>query len=356
LTVDNVEFYTPSTYKPSRLAVGEMDTMAVRREFAKSVGFLCEDTQEGRKAKGTVFLVTFKEGGQPSFRYAVTARHCIERSKSSQIFLRFNSLDGEVDDIPTLKSDWFTHDHADVAGIPYAPPQERDVIPIISPLFVNADYSYTGPVPFWPSNPWETDRKLRVQVGDDVYFVGLFVQSPGIRRALPIARFGAISRMPEELISMKRYPESDDETMFEQRAYLAECHSWGGHSGSPAVWIAPVYGTFRVPDLNKAFPIPAKSIQGLMGLVSGHFNIPVEAESQEGLGRIVSPINAGIAVITPGEYILELLEREDVVEDRKRRNQSANQSPPTMDMLPDSDRQFLAENEIAEEDFMDVSL
>jgi hypothetical protein len=293
--------------------------MPVRREFAKSVGFLCMDTNDGRKAQGTAFLVTLQEEGQPPFRYAVTARHCIEWSRSSNIFLRFNSLDGEADDVPTLKSDWFIHYDADVAVIPYVPPREHDVIPIISPLFVNSDYSYTGPVPLWPSNPWATDRKLKVQVGDDVYFVGLFVQSPGNLRSLPIARFGAISRMPEELISMKRYPGLEDKTEFEQRAYLTECHSWGGHSGSPAVWVAPVSGTFRVPDLNRNIPLPAKAIQGLMGLVSAHFDISVEAKSQEGLGRIVSEINTGIAIITPGDYILELLEREDVVGDRNQK-------------------------------------
>ena len=58
-------------------------------------------------------------------------------------------------------------------------------------------------------------------------------------------------------------------------------------------------------------------ILALLGLVSAHFDIQQEARTEGDVlyGRIVTGINAGIAVVTPAHYIRRLLEREDVVED-----------------------------------------
>src|SRR5207253_3257650 len=79
--------------------------------------------------------------------------------------------------------------------------------------FVDADYRYpsgieetggvtlrrTGQGGFAP----DPGAKLEVGVGDEVFFVGLFVQHAGEARNLPMARFGHISRMPVEPIEVQ---------------------------------------------------------------------------------------------------------------------------------------------------------
>ncbi len=64
-----------------------------------------------------------------------------------------------------------------------------------------------------------------------VFFVGLFAQDYGRQQNLPVARFGQISRMPIEPVTFK-YPGG---VTTKALAYLVECRSWGGHSGSPVL-------------------------------------------------------------------------------------------------------------------------
>ena len=62
----------------------------------------------------------------------------------------------------------------------------------------------------------------------------------------------------------------------------------------------------------------------LLGLVTSHFNVP--APIGEGLGvnfgssieELTVPANTGMAVVTPSDYLRELLLRDDVLEDRSR--------------------------------------
>jgi hypothetical protein len=156
---------------------------------------------------------------------------------------------------------------------------------------------------------------ITLSVGDDVFFVGLFSQQPGRERNLPIARFGAISRMPVEPITVRR-----DETTEELTGYLVEARSWGGHSGSPVFWYSRIPKTEYVPaPRDPAFPsglMPTfreYHLISLLGLVSAHFDIPQAAEVQgDILGHIETRLNAGIAVVTPANAISELLARSDV--------------------------------------------
>jgi len=58
--------------------------------------------------------------------------------------------------------------------------------------------------------------------------------------------------------------------------------------------------------------------------VSGHFddvaNAHLTGEIAE-MGTVGIPVNLGVGVVTPVESIIELLDSEDVVADRRRREQ-----------------------------------
>lgn len=78
--------------------------------------------------------------------------------------------------------------------------------------------------------------------------------------------------------------------------------------------------------------------------MSAHFDISQTAEVEgDVLGRVVTKLNAGIAVVTPAHTIRELISREDVVAERDEyRKKAEDQDEPaaTYDYVPDEDSEF----------------
>jgi len=185
---------------------------------------------------------------------------------------------------------------------------------------------------------------IAVETGHDLFFPGLFVQSAGRNANLPIVRFGNIARMPgDELLTL----ESEIRRM-QIRGYLAESHSWGGHSGSPVFWhytyninIPIEVRQYRSPLCIKAGRTPTRQAnvmigvgwaQGLLGLVSGHYDIPMNARDRNrNPTDFQLGVNAGIAIVTPAENIRELLMRQDVVENRQQRADEIEEPAATAD-------------------------
>lgn len=78
----------------------------------------------------------------------------------------------------------------------------------------------------------------------------------------------------------------------------------------------------------------------LLGLVSSHWELPASLrndmdldahwlDEEEGESNRVT-VNAGMALVVPGQHILDLLNRDDVARDRERRRaRERNSSEPT---------------------------
>lgn len=283
----------------------------VPEDYLKSVVFLCVDKPraggiKGRVPEATGFFVRFAEKD-----YLVTARHFVEETYDyHDLYIRFNKKDGEFVEVPTKRDDWLLHDAADVAAIQVprsalpngVKPADLDAASLTPSEFVGPapDYRYVGPV----SGLGAVD--IQPQVGHEICFVGLFSQHYGQERNLPIARFGHISRMPS-VVQMERTGGTEFETI----AYLAEFHSWGGHSGSPTFFFYP----FMVEDKDKSGTIVGVDyiwVSGFMGLLSGHYDIPKKARTTgDILGTIQIKLNSGVALITPAEAVVQLLEGEN---------------------------------------------
>jgi len=286
--------------------------MEISDQYLRASAFLCVESSPGVEPQScaTGFFVEDRTLDHPRPVWVVTARHCIQegRAAGKRLFLRVNTRDSYVD-VPTEPDDWFESDRDDVAVTLWQPDDAAVFQAVPMDCFVSSNYSFSGSIDF----PID---ETAVCVGHDVFFVGLFSQHPGKARNLPIARFGAISRTPGESISIGR----DKGVAEELVAYLVEARSWGGHSGSPVFWCFSIPMTLYVngpPDPE----IPARriptfrecSVVALLGLVSGHFDIPQDAVTQgDIMGRVTTPVNAGIAVVTPAHAIRELLERDDV--------------------------------------------
>ena len=178
---------------------------AVPEDYLKSVVFLTVDVVEDgiqkRKPKATGFLVVVLMEGTNDLRahYVVTARHCIDvaRRCGDKIYIRMNRKSGEFKDFPTKVDDWICHDNADVALIPF---QSGFKFTDLDCVFYNSnDFVGGGPDYKHVLEIDSHEHELTPRVGHGVYFIGLFTESYGEKRNLPIARFGHISRMPSDL-------------------------------------------------------------------------------------------------------------------------------------------------------------
>jgi hypothetical protein len=336
-----------SPYQWPRRALGERWNLRIPPEVLDSVAFLCiRKDRNGRTENvpgGTAFFVSTSDreaslrnatddewAAGKTWTYVVTARHCIEETTHQTIYVRINTKE-KFKDIPTSKDDWFKHDDADVAAI-LLPPGTLDVHhlvlePVSLHTFVTRDYmfapsecAYGKGIVGYIKGAYTTGE-MPIQLGDDLFFPGLFVQSAGTERNLPIARFGNISRMPS-LVTLETKARGNINIM----AYLAECHSWGGHSGSPVFWYF---------DYIAYHPRPVFMV-ALLGLVSAHFDI--ERENPGTMPKQSTKLNSGMAVVTPAENIRELLMRPDVAENRNQRRQKAENSQPaaTLDSALDN--------------------
>ncbi len=284
----------------------------VPEDYLRSVVFICVEEPRKEDSKKLVPRATGFLVRSARIDYLVTARHVVEEAHDyDDLYIRFNRTEGPFVEVPTKRDDWLLHDAADVAAIrvPWSTlparlkPADLDVVSLKRSEFIGPgpDYKYLGTAAGLGA------VTLQPQVGHEICFLGLFSQHYGQERNLPIARFGHISRMPS-LVQLER----TGGTPFETMAYLAEFHSWGGHSGSPAFFFHP----FMVEDKDKSGTIIGVDyiwVAGFMGLLSGHYEISKKARTTgDILGTIQTKLNTGVALITPAEAVVQLLESEDV--------------------------------------------
>lgn len=348
--------YTAPRYRRDPRPIG-LHPMEVPETHVNTAAFLCVEQGGGAEAtpRATAFFVMDRSGAEPHPVWAVTGRHCIENARATgrQLYLRVNTKDSYVD-VPTDPDDWYVSDEADVAAQRWLGPSECTITSVPLDQFVDEDYRYRGGKDF--PGMRELGGQL-VRVGHEVFFVSLFSQHAGKLRNLPIVRFGNISRPPLEPVAIKLSDDPADESVTEINGYLVEARSWGGHSGSPAFWYYPGVQAHFIPDprvqnmdrnerrrkgLSADSQIPLSREMGilaLLGLVSAHFGIKQEARTEgDILGRVITDINAGIAVVTPAHYIRRLLEREDVVEDgEKYRGRPSPELAATFDVYDPSE-------------------
>jgi hypothetical protein len=149
---------------------------------------------------------------------------------------------------------------------------------------------------------------------------------------LPIARFGQIARMNDELVAS----EGPGGLVSKLDVIMVEARSWGGHSGSPAFVL---FSATRHPGVITLPGIPTsdtRAFWALLGLVSGHWELPV-AVRERNAPKLPTPhsvaINAGIALVAPAQQIVDLLMRDDVVADRLAREQAHRDSEANLERL-----------------------
>jgi hypothetical protein len=231
------------------------------------------------------------------FEYVVTASHVVEGEPET--FARIRTRDGGTKDLPA--HDWVHHPHADVAIAPFIAAGETDLHLLHIP---SASLSWRG-VP-----------GLAPELGDRIYFLGLLSLGDATRsliaRNVPMVRSGTIGAMYQDDIPLE-WPDGSVRYM---QAHLIDCRSYGGFSGAPCFFQRDDQPT----GVKEGVPIRGTHTF-LFGLVSGHFDFYKSAKlrgSIVGTGEVHAPINTGVGIVTPAERIVEVLEMDELSDERER--------------------------------------
>lgn len=254
--------------------------MKIDEDVLKCVGFIAARRVDGSyRLCGSVFFVGLSPGAEPNTANEIvwiTARHVIDGIRSlglSEAHIRLNQRNGETRWVSTQLSEWFM-----------LPDQTCDVAILRRDLMDWDDHKVVGPNFFLTD---EVQTKIQFGVTDEVIVTGLFTHRAGNRRNVPIVRIGNIASLNhEEKVSTK---------LGEMPAYLIECRSIGGLSGSPVFVLTGVERALNGKVLN------GDSHVYLLGLIHGHYDVLDSAidEVDAAGGLTANRVNTGIAIVTP---------------------------------------------------------
>jgi hypothetical protein len=301
-----------------RPAIGERQDVLVNEDLRRCVAFLCVDEHNevlgvtDRKPAATAFFVGVPIEDNAWICYAVTARHAIDLSQDyGALYLRVNTED-RYEDVEIPQDAWVTHPTTDVAAARVADSLFDSTHPY-TPKALSIDRLVTD----------EFAQEHYIGEGDEVIFIGLFVNYWGADRAQPIARFGNISLGTRGKVPLRLNPAEDPALV---DAYLVEARSWGGHSGAPAfVSFTPTR------ELMTTGRFSQEGLTGmLLGLVHGHFEIRTDVEfigDITGSGHV--NVNAGMAAVIPAQKIRDTLMEKELVEERERLRQELRKHRPS---------------------------
>lgn len=267
--------------------------MRISPEARKTVGFIgyYDQTDLMPRPRATAFFVS----REPSSRiYAVTARHSIDQMKKLGVetsVLMVNSIiPGHkrlLIDIPV--SDWFSLK------------EDLTIDIAIAPVVVPNGITKQLAIPFKAFAVGDYFKEWEVELGDEVFVMGLFQHLIETEQNIPIARIGNLAASNEEKV-LTKFGKMD--------AYLIECRSIGGLSGSP---VFLNLGHVRRMDGQLKQYKDDLPMSSLLGLIHGHFD--VKEETGGNLGSIDlsgSQINTGIAVVTPASAITKAISQFEV--------------------------------------------
>jgi hypothetical protein len=333
-------FIRPARYATVAPAAGETERVVIDRQYLQCVAFICGHGLRRREPLGTATFIAVPEDDL-SIVYAVTARHVITKNAHRDLCLRVSLKGGGYRDIPTQGERWSLHDSTDIAAIRIDIPDEEYEARWIPPSF----FATLQQIRILDISGW------RVGEGDEVFYPGLFTKFHGRHQMLPVVRFGHISLMPYEPIPIEWHdPARNKNSLRDIEAYLIEAKSWHGFSGSPVFLYYPLEELVR-RALNKAerdrgmrddntlqrFTDMRQGLRqaNMIGIVSAYWDYEAD------LRRKYS-VHAGLAVVIPTDAVIELLNGEVLMSERKKiaaeerdrrptpRPASAEKIPPTI--------------------------
>jgi hypothetical protein len=276
----------------------EDSMLRIPRFLEECVCFVCLMDGKNWKYGGTGLIIAYpSDVVDISHLYVITARHLIDDAKRNRlgVSLRLNKKDGGVSFIETTVRDWmFPETSADIA--------------IIQMDFSSADFDQCA----FPFEGFATADVLGkyVGMGTEVFALGLFDKHRGQERNLPIFRSGNVASIPRE-------PLHDRKRNKVYSAYLVELRSIGGLSGSP------VFAFYQKGSMRPKPVDFSPFIHGIMllGLIRGHWDEKWQRVDKSLPER--ESVNVGIAVVTPIQEIVTVLEGKGLTKSRSAKKQKS---------------------------------
>jgi hypothetical protein len=265
-------------------------------EMRKCVAFIgCPIATGGMRITGTCFFFGIDAGGGRARVYVVTARHVLNEMKKlgvQDVAIRVNIKEGGSQFYMTRMVDWYVDpddDSHDIAVIEGILPHHYDHLVFPDKIMLGS----------------QEMAGMNLGLGTQVAIVGLFKHLKGSKRNIPIVRVGTLASLIEE-----RVPTEDGEI----DAYLVEVHSIGGLSGSPVFLEPPLW---EVTESGQPRLRTGGFRTYLIGLVYGHFDEPRDrTKAEEDRAKDGAAINTGIAIVTPVDGLLPLIEKMNKEEGR----------------------------------------
>jgi len=275
----------------------------LNRPFSKIVFFAFGiDAKTGERVgpRGSGFFLSRPSTDAPGLchYYAVTNWHVAVQGMWSQI--RVNILDGESRFIPLSPDDWhYERDGADLA-----------IADVTDWLDVETDDVEMLPEHFLLTKDWAKFAGL--ELGEDVFMIGMYANVSASNRNSPAARFGSLSRPADDQAPLKA---GINGAM--RPAHLLDMRSRTGFSGSP-VFVYRDEDCFareayiegegwidnQMTESRKSMG-PGRLHPSLLGIHCSQFNEPVEilaVESEDEALR--APIHEGDRLVIPSSMTI----------------------------------------------------
>lgn len=264
-----------------------------------------EQARTGERLGGSGFIVGIPMEEVPAMArhiYVVTNSHVVQKSK----VLRLNTVDGAVEFIDTKDMPWKYSEDADVAILWLDLDDKKfRVMHIPTTIFLKrSDITPKG-----------------IGIGDDCIIIGRFINHEGRQQNRPSARAGIISVMPDKMDGIQ------NEHMTKAiESYLVEVYSIPGYSGSPVILNIPSVGRVR-PGVA---PVAGNRITGLhfLGIDWGHIYNSTKVMKNGKPTDMRVEVSTGMMCVSPSWHILDLINSEDVAEERRLVDESEKAPAP----------------------------
>lgn len=301
----------------------------VPTDFRKTVVFLGQDKGGETYVCGSAFWVINVQSPQElaeRYRpaYLVTAAHVIEKLRQDGVGtfrIRVNLKTGEAVWLDGMSIDrWKEH-------------PDRTVDVSILKLAIYEEWDHTG----WPTTAFVTPESIKqyqeeIELGDEVFSVGLFWPHKGKTRNIPLVRIGNIAALRDERVETKQDLFSD--------VYLMEARSVGGLSGAP-VFIDIVRARLTGREIARSGTVFVGPFRfRLVGLISGHFTgvddefASTELASKGIPKKELEKLNMGIAYVTPADKLFDGLQQFKEEEEKESRHYRETPSIAVGDTSP----------------------
>lgn len=228
------------------------------------------------------------------------------------MFLRVNLMaenQEKYEVVSTVHGEWVCPENKnDIAIYPIEIKPNWHVFPIKEENFLTEAVIEESSVGFHDNN---TVYSKGFGIGNDTLVIGRFMGHDGIEKNLPVVRFGNIAMMPHEpVIQIER-------NNHKQEAFLVESRTINGFSGSP-VFVG----------IDKDYQVLGREITeySLLGVGWGHFNQDIEVllrgKDKVTMTRktLASILSSGMMTVAPCWQLTELLNSEEVVMSRKKKD------------------------------------